>query len=101
MERGAGTCLDDEMKKKAQKELEEWDQNGRQSKEKKKENQGQKLTMSDLKQSRASFSNEKAVGIESISAEILKSIAWRALQKIRKAFELRYLAQTTRKLRAG
>ena len=30
-----------------------------------------------------------------ISAEILKSIPWRALQKIRKAFEMRYLAQNS------
>ena len=49
--------------------------------------------MSVLMQSRASFSNGKAVGIDGISAEVLKSIPWRALQKIRKAFEMRYLGQ--------
>ena len=31
--------------------------------------------------------------IDDISAEILKSVPWEALQKIRNAFEMRYLAQ--------
>ena len=48
-------------------------------------------------QSRASFSNGSAVGIDGISAEILKSIPWRALHKIRKAFEMRYLWQNKEK----
>ena len=49
--------------------------------------------MSVLMQSRASFSDGKAVGIDGIPAEILRSIPWRALQKIRKAFEMRDLGQ--------
>ena len=49
--------------------------------------------MSVLMQSRASFPNGKAVGIDGIFAEILKSIPWRALQQIRKAFEMIYFAQ--------
>ena len=36
--------------------------------------------MSVLMQSRASFSDGKAVGIDGIPAEILRSIPWRALQ---------------------
>ena len=57
-----GRYQDDEMKKKAQKEVEEWDVKGRQSKEKKRENEGPKPTMSVLMQSRASFSNGKSRG---------------------------------------
>ena len=34
-----------------------------------------------IMQSRASFSNGKAVGVDGISAEILKSIPWRKLLK--------------------
>ena len=49
--------------------------------------------MSVIMQSRASFSNGKAVGVDGISAEILKSIPWRALQKIKKAFEMRYTGE--------
>ena len=74
---------------------------GRKSKEKNGESQGPKLTISVLMQSRASFSNEKAVGIDGISAEILKSIPCRGLRKIRKAFEMSYLGKTKRKLRPG
>ena len=66
---------------------------GRKNKGKNGENKGPKFIMSVLMQSRASFSNGKAVGIDGISAEVLKSIPWRALQKIRKAFEIRYLGQ--------
>ena len=48
--------------------------------------------MSVVMQSRASFSNGKAAGVDGISPEVLKSIpSWRALQKIKKlAFEMRY-----------
>ena len=35
----------------------------------------------------------KAVGIDCILAEILKSIPWRALQTIKKAFEMRYIGE--------
>ena len=49
--------------------------------------------MSLLMQSRASYSNGKAVGIDGISAEVLKSIPCRVLQKSSKAFEMRYLRQ--------
>ena len=54
------------------------------------ESQEQRLTMSVIMQSRASFSNGKAVGVDGISAEILKCIPWRSLQKIKKTFEMRY-----------
>ena len=84
---------DDDMKKKAKEELDEWDEQGRKNKGKKGENQGPKLTMSVLMQSRASFSNGKALRVDCISAEVLESIPWRALQKIRKAFETRYFGQ--------
>ena len=50
--------------------------------------------MSVVVQSRASVSNGKTVGVYRISAEILKILPWRALQKIRYAFELRYKGQT-------
>ena len=60
---------------------------------KKIENHRPKFTLSVLTQSRAPFSNGKAVGTDGISPEILKSISWRALQKIRKAFEMRYLGK--------
>ena len=78
------------MTKKAEKELEEWDEKSKRNR-KMKESEGPKLTMSVLMQSRASFSTGKAVGIDGISAEILKTIPWRALQKIRRVFELRYV----------
>ena len=35
----------------------------------------------------------KAVGVDGISAEILKTIPWRPLQKIKKAFEMRYTGE--------
>ena len=44
-------------------------------------------------QSRASFSNGKAGGVDGISAEVLKTLPWRALQKIKNAFDLRYKGQ--------
>ena len=69
---------------------------GRNGKENNGESQGPKLTISVLIQSRVSFFNGKAVGIDGNSAEILKSVPWRALHKIRKAFEMRYLRQKQR-----
>ena len=63
------------------------------TKGKKGETQGPKLTMSFLMQRRASFTNGRAVGIDGISAEVLKSIPCRALQQIRKALDMRYLRQ--------
>ena len=77
------------MRKKAMEELKDWDERARRCEERNGGGQGPTLTMSVLMQSRASFSNGKAVGIDSITAEILKSIPWRALQKIRKAFVMR------------
>ena len=50
--------------------------------------------MSVVMQSRALFSNGKAVGVDGISAEVLKTLPWRALQKIKNAFELRYKGQS-------
>ena len=79
---------DDEMKKMARRELEEWE--GRRKKSYNWACQEPRLTMSVLMQSRATFSNGKAVGIDGLSAEILNSIPWRALQKFRRTFELRY-----------
>ena len=55
------------------------------------------LTMSVVMQSRASCSDGKAVGVDGISAESLKTLAWRALQDIKKAFELRYTEVKTRR----
>ena len=46
--------------------------------------------MSVIMQSRASFSDGKAVGVDGMSAEVLRSIPWRALQKIIKAFKMRF-----------
>ena len=89
---------DEEMKKKARKELDEWEE--RCWKGYVWEGQGPGLTMADLMQSGASFSNGKAVGIDGISAEILKSLPWRVLQKIRKAFEMRYLGQNKEEIEA-
>ena len=40
------------------------------------------------------------MGIDGISAEILKSIPWRTLQKIREAFEVRYLGQNKEEIGA-
>ena len=50
--------------------------------------------MSVVLQSRAPFSDGKALGVDGISAEILKTVPWRALQKIQNAFELRYRGQS-------
>ena len=36
----------------------------------------------------------KAVGVDGISAEVLKILPWRGLQKIKNAFELRYRVQS-------
>ena len=49
--------------------------------------------MSVVMQSRASFSNGKAAGVDGTSAEILKTLHRRALQKISNAFELRCKGQ--------
>ena len=43
---------------------------------------GPRLTMSLLMQSRASFSNGKAVGMDDVSLEIMKALPRRAVQKI-------------------
>ena len=80
------------MKKKAKEELDARDEKCR-SKEKSGGSQGPKSTMSVLMQSRASFSDGKAVGIDGISADVFKSIPWRALQKI-------YLVQNKEEIEA-
>ena len=84
---------DDGMNAKAKKELEEWEERSRRQRRDSEGSQEPKLTMSVIMQSRASFSNGKAVGIDGISAEIVKSIPWTALQKIEKAFERRYTGE--------
>ena len=47
------------------------------------------------------FPNGKAEGIDGISAEILKSVPWRALKKIRKALEMRYFGPDKEELMSG
>ena len=81
---------DEEMRTKARKELDEWEERSRRHKHEAGEHQAPRLTMSVIMQSRAaSFSNGKAVGVDRISAEILKPIPWRAPQKIIKKSLLR------------
>ena len=75
---------DEEMRIKAKNELEEWKERNRIKRGATEGSQEPKLTMSVIMQSRASFSTGKAVGVDGISAEIPKSIPWRALQKIRR-----------------
>ena len=75
---------------KARKELEEWEEKVKRQKKGTGEQRAPRLTMSVVRRSRASFSNDKAVGVDGIS---LKSLLWRALQKIRNAFDLRYGGQ--------
>ena len=41
------------------------------------------------------------MGSDGISSEILKSIPWRPLLKIRKAFDMRYLEALTASYRTG
>ena len=79
----------EEMRMKARKELDEWVERCRRQRER----TGGRLTMSVVKQSRASFSYRKAAGIDGISAEILQSIPWRALQKISKAFKMWFIGR--------
>ena len=78
---------------KARKELEEWEENVKKQKKGAGKQRAPGLTMSVVMQSRASFSNGKSVGVDGISADILKTLPWRALQKIKNAFELRYKGQ--------
>ena len=69
---------------KARKELDKWEKR-RRHRGGPGESREPRLTMSVIMRSRASFSNGKAVGVDGISAEVLKSIAWRALLKIKKS----------------
>ena len=69
---------------KARRKLEEWEERSRRQREGSAGCQEPRLTMSVVMQSRASFSNGKEVGVDGISAKILKSIPWRALQNIKK-----------------
>ena len=50
--------------------------------------------MSVRMQSRVSFSKGKAVGVDGIFSDILKTLPWRALQKIKNVFQLRYKGQS-------
>ena len=75
---------DEEMRMKARRELEMWEESSRKERERNGGSPEPKLTMSVIMQSRASFLYEKAVGGEGISAEVLKTVRWRALQKIKK-----------------
>ena len=84
---------DEEMRMKARKELDEWDERSRKQRRRAGGSQEPRLPMSVIMQSRASFSNGKAVGMDGISAEILKSIPGRALRKRKKEFEMRYIGQ--------
>ena len=56
-----------------------------------------RLTMSVSMQGRVSFSNEKAVGVDDISSEVLKALPWSAVQKTKGAFERRYLGDNKEK----
>ena len=78
---------DEEMRKKASNELDKWEKRRRRHRGGAGESREPRLTMSVIMQSRASFSNGKAVRVDGISAEVLKLIAWRALLKIKKPFE--------------
>ena len=93
---------DEEMRMKATEELDEWEERSRRQREGTVGSQEPRLTMSAIMQSRASFSNGKAVGVDDISAEILKVVPWRARQKIEKSFEMRYTGgKTKRTFRRG
>ena len=101
MERGAGKILqnkyrDEEMRMKARKELDEWVERCRRQRERTGGSREPRLTMSVVMQSRASFSHGKVAGIAGISAEILQSIPWKALQKISKAFEMWFIGQNNK-----
>ena len=80
------------MRMKARKELEEWEEKAKKQKNGTGEQRAPGLTMSVVMQSRASFSYGKAVEVDGIS-EILRTLPWRALQKIKNALELRYKGQ--------
>ena len=80
-------CQDEEMRMKARKELDKCEKRRRRHRGGAGESREPRLTMSVIMQSRASFSNGKAGGVDGISAEVLNSIAWRALLKIKKTFE--------------
>ena len=79
------------MRVKARKELEEYEEKVSTQRNETGEQRAPRLTMSVVRQSRASFSNGKAVGVKGISAEVLKTVPWRALQKTKNAFEMRYV----------
>ena len=71
---------------KAVKELDEWEERSRKERDEVRKQKAPRLTMSVLMQSRASFSNCKALGVDKFSAEIVKTLTWRALHKIKSAF---------------
>ena len=62
------------MNAEARKELEEWEERSRGQGRESGASREPKLTMSVIMQSGASCSSGKAVGLEGISAELLKSI---------------------------
>ena len=98
MEGGAGKIFEDkyqdeEKRMMAKNEPEDWEERSRRQTEGTAGSQGPRRTMSAIMQSRPSFSNGRAVGVDGISAEILKSIPWSALQDIQKAFEMRYTGE--------
>ena len=78
---------------KARKELQEWEERSRRQRGGTGGSQEPRLTMSVIMQMRASFSIGKAVGVDGISAKLLKSIPWIALQSVKNAFEMRYKGQ--------
>ena len=69
---------------KVRRKLEEWEERSTSQRGGTAGSQEPRLTMSVFMQSRASFLNGKAVGVDGISAEILKSIPWRAQPNIKK-----------------
>ena len=85
---------------KVRRELEKWEDRRRKQREGDGGSQEPRLTMSVIMQSRASFLNGETVGVDGISVEILKSVPWRALQKIEKVFEMRYFGQNKEDIKA-
>ena len=71
---------------KARKELEKGEEKVSTQRNETGEQRAPRLTMSVVRQSRGSFSNGKAVGVDGISDEVLKTVPWRALEESKNAF---------------
>ena len=80
---------DEEMRMKTKKELYEWEERNTRHKDEVGEHQAPRLTMSVIMQSRALFSNGKAVGVDGISAEVLNPYLRKLCRKSKKTFGMR------------